>query len=274
MDTAVAFRGSHNSLLWTQLNVDTSYQRDLSPSKVNLIVRLFDSDAFGELVVSQRADGTYWIIDGQHRWKAMQKLGWTDQLMPCHIIPNLTAEEEARLYDLFNGNRGMPRISDRFKARVRYNDPEAIRILKTVHDAGFTVFYGRGHAPKATIGAINALLRIERYGKPGDLMKVLTIVNEAWGEEEPASFKGDLLLAMHRFTSRYRDQFDISGLIDKLKGTSPKALHNRGRQIADVMGCAVSVGVSQAILQHYNKNRRSGKLPEWSGDTTEDASEI
>lgn len=269
---APVFGGFHRMIPWTDLNVDTSYQRLLSEAKVGKIARIFDPEAFGELVIGQRPDGTYWVIDGQHRWKAMQKLGWTDQLVPCHVIPDMTPEREAKLYDLYNGNRGMPRITDQFKARVRYGDPEAMKIMSIVNEVGFEIFYGHGAPPRGQVGAVSALLRIYRFGKEGDLLKVLNVCNEAW-PDSLSSVKGELLLGMHRFMARYRGQFTMAELIERMATTEPQTLLNRGRTLADVMQTTGSVGTSVAILQFYNRHRRVKRLPEWGGEGLEQSSE-
>jgi hypothetical protein len=257
------FRHERRNIPWVNLNVDVSYQRDLSPSKVAKIARIFDPDAFGYLIVGQRADGTYWLVDGQHRWKAMQEIGWTDQLVPCLVLVGTTPESEAQLYDLYNGNRGMPRIAERFKARLRHGDPEATQIKRVVTDLGYELWFGRGKCPRGQIAAINALLVVHRTGKPGDLMKVLTICRELWGDD-PHGVAGDLILGMFAFTNRYRDQFELEKLIERLQGVSPVALLNRGRQIVEVLGYSnTRVGVARAILKAYNENKRTNRLPEW-----------
>lgn len=247
---------------WTDLNIDVSYQRDISNHKVSKISRIFDPDAFGYLIVGRRLDGTYWIIDGQHRWKAMQEINWTDQDVPCLVLLGTTPEVEARLYDLYNGNRGMPRIAERFKARLRHGDPEATAIRDIAHEVGYTLFFQRGTLPRNHIGAVNALMRVYQQGKPGDLFKVLTICRELW-DDDPAGVSGDLIMGIYAFTSRYRDQFEMQKLIEKLTGTSPTGLMNRGRQIAEVMGGSVYLGIARSILKVYNENKKTNRLPEW-----------
>lgn len=260
--TETRFHGERCMIPWTHLNVDVSYQRDLSPGKVASIARIFDVDAFGYLVVGRRIDGTYWVIDGQHRWKAMQEIGWTDQNVPCLVLDKTTPEEEAKLFDLYNGNRGMPRIGDRFKARLRHNDPEAVRIKEIVNDVGYDLFFGRGKTPRNRIAAINALIKVHQTGKPGDLYKVLTICRELW-DDDPAGVAGELILGMHAFTSRYRDQFEMEKLVEKLTGVSPTGLLNRGRQVVEVMGGSTYIGVARSLLKTYNEHKRINRLPEW-----------
>lgn len=256
------FQHELRQIPWTDLNVDVSYQRDISNHKVSKISRIFDPDAFGYLIVGMRTDGTFWVIDGQHRWKAMQEIGWTDQNVPCFVLIGTTPEIEARLYDLYNGNRGMPRIAERFKARLRHGDPEAVVIREIVHEVGYHLFFSRGSLPRGHIGAVNSLIRVHQQGKPGDLFKVLTLCRELWGDD-PAGVSGDLIMGMYAFTSRYRDQFEMAKLIDKLKGTSPTGLVNRGRQVSEVVGGAVYVGIARAILKAYNDGKKINRLPDW-----------
>ncbi len=57
------------------LNVDRGYQRAAGTSYINKIAREFDPALFGIITVAERDDGSYWILNGQHRVEAMRKMG-------------------------------------------------------------------------------------------------------------------------------------------------------------------------------------------------------
>jgi len=52
------------------LGVDTTYQRDYNISHVLEKARTFNYFACGALLVMRRPDGSYFIVDGQQRWRA------------------------------------------------------------------------------------------------------------------------------------------------------------------------------------------------------------
>lgn len=53
-----------------------TYQRTLNPQKVKRIVREFDPSKLGVLMISERPDGRYAVIDGQHRMTALREMGY------------------------------------------------------------------------------------------------------------------------------------------------------------------------------------------------------
>src|SRR5690242_16192920 len=77
-------------------------ERKYNARRAKRIAQTIDPDALGVLYVSKRRDGTYVVIDGQHRRGAFIELGWGDQKMPCHVYHGLTLADEARLFAEFN----------------------------------------------------------------------------------------------------------------------------------------------------------------------------
>lgn len=73
-----------------KLKIDDSYQRDTQSrrSQINIskIVDSFSWDKFSPISVSENTDGTFNIIDGQHRVEAIRQLGDIDKV-PCWVIP-------------------------------------------------------------------------------------------------------------------------------------------------------------------------------------------
>src|SRR5690554_1338293 len=88
-----------------QFNIDHSYQRPISPTMVNRIVKAFDSRLFGIVTASRRADGSYWVLDGQHRIAALIKMGKGNISVPCEVLTGLSMEDEARVFHLRNANK-------------------------------------------------------------------------------------------------------------------------------------------------------------------------
>lgn len=253
----------YQNVPWRHIRIDHfNYQREQSDKKIRDIAEGFDPDAFGYVVVGERRDGTFWAIDGGHRLMAMERMGWTDQNVPCLILRYTTSEDEARLYDVYNGHRGMPRVADRMKAQLHYRKPDAVAIKAIVEDCGYTLYFGRGKPPAGHIGSVSALVKVYNNGKPGDLFKVLTFLRETWGDDTQA-VAGQMIVGTWLFMTKYRNQFELGALADRLRGTSPRMLANRARQIAEVMGITVPVGVGRAILYYYNHNKRQNRLPEW-----------
>src|SRR4051812_44439221 len=77
------------------LHVDKSYQRDaLGSSKILRIAREWSWIACGRLIVGIRPDGSYVVIDGQHRKLAADKRSDIADL-PCEVFEVLGPSQEA-----------------------------------------------------------------------------------------------------------------------------------------------------------------------------------
>lgn len=84
------------------LQVDMTYQRDtLSEDKVLGIASRWNFGSAGVLTVSQRADGSYWVVDGNHRREAALRRGDIARLS-CKVVTGLTVPQEAELFRQLN----------------------------------------------------------------------------------------------------------------------------------------------------------------------------
>lgn len=78
------------------LGVDPTYARDLDAAWVDEIYSNWDDDLFTAPTVGHREDGTYWIIDGQHRLAAARKRGFTH--VSARVVMSDGAAREAWLF--------------------------------------------------------------------------------------------------------------------------------------------------------------------------------
>jgi hypothetical protein len=137
--------GSLPSIEWIhlgRLTIDGAYQRSTNnePSRrlIASIAAKFDWRLCAPLVISRRPDGTFTIIDGQHRWLAASKRDDIPQL-PCCVFQYENMEEEARMFIVANrARKPMSRLDDYFAA-LAAADEDAIEIEQIVADAGFQI---------------------------------------------------------------------------------------------------------------------------------------
>ena len=74
----------------------------------------FHLEALGYPVLSLR-DGIFFIVDGQHRIKALEMIGWGDQQIQCEVYEGLDAvlplgeiETELPLAEIYDGVQFIP----------------------------------------------------------------------------------------------------------------------------------------------------------------------
>ena len=109
-----------------ELHIDRSYQRDANERKVLALAAKWSWVACGVITVADR-DGTFWVIDGQHRVMAARKRADIDKL-PCIVFESLTSKDEARGFLDANTQRKPITGFDRFRADLVTGDPGAILI--------------------------------------------------------------------------------------------------------------------------------------------------
>lgn len=137
--------------------VTEEYQRVLNMKNVSGIVRDFDPAKLGVLVVSHRPDGTYSILDGQHRLTALRKLGFA--AANCIVLEGMTIQQEADYFRRQNENKQSLRIADTFNAAVWAEDEESVTIKGIMDRYGFRL--GKSGQPMCVcaIGALQSIIR-------------------------------------------------------------------------------------------------------------------
>lgn len=127
-----------------RLNVDHQYQRDnISRSRVLMIAAYFSWIAFGVLIVGRRADGTLWVVDGQHRKLAADKRSDVT-VLPCLIFDMEEIKREAQAFLAANTVRGPVKTLDKFRALVLSEEPVAIAVQNLVSATGHKIGGGNG----------------------------------------------------------------------------------------------------------------------------------
>lgn len=120
------------------LHVDSTYQRQIRGNKPREIASAWSWVACGALRVALRSDGTYWVIDGQHRLAAaLRRSDITD--LPCVVFEVSGVADEAKGFVTGNTKRGAVKIFDKHRASVLAGDVVAQQIEQILVDLGLTV---------------------------------------------------------------------------------------------------------------------------------------
>jgi hypothetical protein len=251
-----------------QLTVDPDINRPLTRERVTKIAADLDPNAIGVLTVSARPDGTYVLLDGQHRQAALRAAGWlSSQPVPCDVRHGLTRAQEASLFVKLN-NTAKPLAVHRFLRRITANEPVATCIAKIAAEVGFTV---SAHHGDGLIKAVAALERVylgigearKRGPFPDVLRATLQVLSQAYGHTADA-VNGHLIGGVGLFLLRYGDAVDHTVLIDKLRGVHGGALGLLAKARGLPFG-SIEDRVAQSCVASYNHGRRAhNRLAGWS----------
>lgn len=124
-----------------KLKIDKSYQREkLSESNILGIARDFNWAAFRTILVARRANGDFYVVDGQHRLDAAKRRGIT--LVPCSIFESTGPEEEARAFYTCAVKTVRIASTNKYRALITAGDDEMLAIQDMLFGLGLKVAIG------------------------------------------------------------------------------------------------------------------------------------
>lgn len=258
-----------------QLMVDHNVQRPLDTARAERIAADFDPNALGTFVVSRRADGTYHLIDGQHRHAVVILLGHEDWNLRCEVHRGLSLAEEARMFRLLNNSKPVG-IIEKFLVRYVEGDPVAVTITDVLSGKGWTVSTSKIDSNFCAVGAIEKAYRkaeAQRVGNGADHVSwLMDVVTKSWG------FKGDgvraeIITGLSLVSLRHGDAVDAKKLIDELTVLpgGPRGLVGRARSLKDFRRGTMGDAMAELIVNMVNSKRRLNRLPAWRDDDVEAA---
>jgi hypothetical protein len=243
---------------------DAGYQRLLNAQRVDEIARDWNPKLALELIVSERPDGTFYLLDGQHRVEAMRRRGigsWR-----CLIYVGLTPDQEADLFVELQQKRRSLSAIDLYRAGLKGNDEIAKAIDEIVRRHGFHV--ARGGGSTGAITSVDAMRGvITRYG-PRILDVTLKTIRLLW-PTEPIAYGsagiqgiGLFFAAMERAPG-----FEYESFVQRLQSVAFGEIvrEAKGRRLTGATvvetGNSLALFVATVLFDRYNRRRRTGSLP-------------
>lgn len=248
------------------LMVDHTVQRSLDTARAERIANDFDPNALGTFVVSRREDGTYHLIDGQHRHAVVVLLGHEDWELTCEVHTGLTREAEARMFRLLNNSRPV-NVIEKFLVRIQEKDPVAVTISDVLADTGWTVSVSKNNANFCAVSAIEKPFR--RAGERGaEMVKwVIEVVTKSWGFDADG-VRGDIVTGLSLVWLRHGDAIDTRKLIDEMSVMpgGPRGLVGRARSLKDFRRGTIGDAMAELLINMINNKKRLNRLPSWRDD--------
>lgn len=250
-----------------QLHVDPTIQRPLDEARAQRLSDSLDLSLLGVIEVSDRDNGRYHVLDGQHRVAALRLAGFSTELVECKVHNGLAKADEASRFVGLN-TFANPRAFDRFRVRVKAGDPVAVGIDQILMEFGWRLM--QGDSP----GCFTAVVAAERvytgHGTsekergPENLRAALGVITEAWGRK-PINANGYVVGGLGLFFARYGSEVDRPALVKRL-AQYPGGADNyigKARGIRDFRGGTLPRCVAELTTELYNKRRSSGQLESW-----------
>lgn len=239
------------------LIVDPAIQRSLDRRRVAKMVADYDAEAVGVLTVSRRTNGSYHIVDGQHRHAAARLALGESAELACRVFTGLSTEDEARLFRLLN-NTAKPQAIDLFRVRVIEGDPAATDIDRMIRNAGWDIKIASDPHAFSAVAAADRVYKAD----PCALEKSITTISKAWGHDEA---DGRVFEGIGLLFARYGEAIELTALAERLSvfPGGQRALLGKARGLADLMSVPVVKAVAEVVVEVYNARRKTKALPAW-----------
>ena len=255
----------------SELEVDPGVQRfRLDYNKVERIKRDFNEDSLGIVTVSWRRSGprdpgVKIILDGWHRQVAVKELTENQGTMLCRVFEGLTPQEESWIFLQLNaGNQ--PNLLDKFKQRLRAEEPVAVAIDNIVKQFGLAV----GIANQGQVACVGAMQKVYNLSlkyefEPNLLDLSLRAITEAWGTDSQGT-QGVIVEGVALLLAKHGERMDYEFFMNKLKTYKggAMALHTNARANAATRGSRLPHSVADLLTDWYNKGGKKTKLPVWA----------
>jgi len=255
----------------SDLNVDSRYQRveEIDWAQVHDIAENFNADQLEVVTVARRANGSNWLVDGQHRW-----LGATehdpDFILPARVLQSQGLAWEADLYTRLNSKRKNPSIASKFKsaqvAGARFGYEAEVGVAALIDQYGITYSpwgnttgsqnAGRQfHKTAPVLVAIGTLIKQYNWS-PELLAESLGQIKDAWGDTEIQAYDRAILQGVFMFCAAHWDEFDPGVLTNKLRRTTPASVIEDAKVIKGGSARSVGACVARIVAEWYNRGRQ------------------
>lgn len=242
------------------LTIDPRAQRTLNTKRVEIMAGQFNAAALGTITVSQRADGTRIILDGQHRIAAAKLAGYKGYFNAI-IHTGLTLQQEAALFLELNNTKEVSAL-DKFLVRITAGDIVANEINHIL------IGYGWKIGPSSHRGYFVSVAAIERVhlsgGTNGGFLVdgVIKTITDAWGHESTGT-NGSIVGGLGLLFNKYGHDLSRDKLVREMQGYTPRVLLAKGRAYQDSVGGSLPSATGYILHSIYNRNLRKNTLPEW-----------
>jgi hypothetical protein len=253
---ALSIRRTVEELPLEDLAVPRAYQRRLKEHLVRRIIREFDADLVGLLVVVRDEQDALWILDGQHRWLALVGLGHRTAL--CEVLHHVPLARQATIFSGRNSSRVAPHPRDAFRADHVANHPHVTAIMDVLDRYGYRPPYGNSRASADRFVCVSALREVHSWGV---LEPAVAVIRQAWRADELAT-QAPILLGLAAVLRLY-PRLPADELARRLERHSAAEILRLARaSCANSRERRLWVHVAAVVVDLHNHGRRAAhRLP-------------
>lgn len=239
-------------------------QRRYNKAQAEDYAQNLDFDKLGIPIVNQR-DGTYWILDGQHRIAALKMFFAPNDpgQIDCEVYEQLSDAEMAEIF-LGRDNRRAISIFEKFQVACTAERSRECDVRRTVETQGLRISRQK---EDGCIGAVSALMKVYDRSDGALLGRVLRVLRDAFDSSADA-FDGALIDATGMVFHRYNGKVDERQLIEQLSSTRVATLFQRAEDKRSRTGNLKVPCMAAVLVDLYNKSKtHKSRLADWWKDS-------
>jgi hypothetical protein len=248
-----------------ELHIAEEYQREVIAAHVAKIGGdEFVEEALGLPCVGVRSDGTKSVVDGMQRVTALRNMGYTH--VECEWFESRGQDHEALVFLLKNNYKRL-KSHELFKARLTANDEETVLIYEAITEAGLGV-RGIESRHRHRLQAVSSAKAVYRIAGRDLLIRSLTLLKEAWGDQHDDAYNGGVLNGLAVFLYHVPEAKD-QRLLRAMRKIAPKNTY--GYLTADNnLGIASGGSRAKAIAKAFHAiHDKRGAKTEWIDNPAE-----
>jgi hypothetical protein len=241
------------------LHIADEYQREVIAAHVAKIGGdEFVEEALGLPCIGVRGDGTKSVVDGMQRITALREMGYTH--VECEWFESRGKDHEALVFLLKNNYKRL-KSHELFKARLTANDEETVLIYEAITEAGLGV-RGIESRHRHRLQAVSSAKAVYRIAGRDLLIRSLTLLKEAWGDQHDDAYNGGVLNGLAVFLYHVPEAKD-QRLLRAMRKIAPKNTY--GYLTADNnLGIASGGSRAKAIARAFHAiHDKRGAKTEW-----------
>ena len=237
-----------------QTNIDYSYQHHVPDKEIKAILNKWNYDLVNMPKVSLRADGTYWVLDGQHTiraWAVHEK----GAPIKCKVYIGLTWEEEVELFLQQDGVKHNLTTGDKAKAGYNRGDQDIVGPVDAAKLIGITVSFTNTKTVNTTAAIAACKNAYKRLGSQ-KYTDALAVLKNAWNGDNDGLTAQFINGITELFVTHYAE-IDQKRLVNALSKNNPIYY---ARSAKDMRGSNVAKKYAFVFAQTYNSTKHAQKL--------------
>lgn len=244
-----------------KMKVNPLAQREVNQARIDHLAVEFDPEQVGTPTVNER-DGSFYIIDGQHRIEAMRQMGWNDQQIQCWTYVGLSEEDEAERFLKLNDTLVVLPFA-KYRAAITAGRSRETEIDRVVRAQGLVVSADKIPGAIRAVGTVGRL-----FDRAGSVVlgRTLRIIRDAYGD---SGLEAPVIDGLGLLCQRYNGELDDVVAVTKLASANGgvNGLLNRAQELRLSTGNAKGQCVAAAAVEFINRGRGGHKkLRSWWKD--------